>query len=147
MHSKSLLIAVAAFVLTTSSAQAFFNDKEMKKAGFTEAQIEAFAEARELKKQGKIDEAKEVILKVVKVDNKKIETLRENLFKGKKERKSNLEIEKKLKTRSIKDKKEDVMKDKEVKSDKKELKQKRFSKQFFKKSQVNKPQIDEDLGS
>lgn len=139
MHSKSLLIAVAAFVLTTSSAQAFFNDKEMKKAGFTEAQIEAFAEARELKKQGKIDEAKEVILKVVKVDNKKIETLRENLFKGKKERKSNLEIEKKLKTRSIKDKKEDVMKDKEVKSDKKELKQKRFSKQFFKKSQVNKP--------
>jgi len=103
MHSKPLLIAVAAFVLTTSSAQAFFNDKEMKKAGFTEAQIEAFAEARELKKQGKLDEAKEVLLKVVKVDNKKIETLRENLSKDK---------DKKIK----KDRKNGV--DKEVKREK-----------------------------
>lgn len=83
MHSKSLLIAVAAFILTTSSAQAFFNDKEMKRAGFSEAQIEAFAEARELKKQGKIDEAKEMLLKVVEVDGDKVETLRKNLSKNK----------------------------------------------------------------
>ena len=52
MQSKSLLIAIAAFAVTTTGVQAYGGTKILNRAGLSENQIEAIEEARELK-QGK----------------------------------------------------------------------------------------------
>jgi hypothetical protein len=62
MQSKSFLIAVAAFALTATSVHAHVGQDLLKEAGLNEKQIEAFAEARELKKSGKITKARDVLV-------------------------------------------------------------------------------------
>ena len=61
MHSKSLLIAIAAFALTATSAQAF-SGEVLQRAGLTESQRHAFVAARELRKDGDNEAARNVLI-------------------------------------------------------------------------------------
>lgn len=60
MQSKSLLIAVAAFAVTTTGVYAY-NDVALEKAGLTEAQIEAIHEAKELREGGDFTGARDLL--------------------------------------------------------------------------------------
>lgn len=62
MNSKSLLIAIAAFAVTTTGAQAFGGLGQLQRAGLSPNQIVAFEEARELRSRGKDEEARDVLL-------------------------------------------------------------------------------------
>jgi hypothetical protein len=62
MYSKSLLIAIAAFAVTTAGAQAFSGSYFAERAGLTPTQVEAFTQARDLKLKGKTNEARNVLL-------------------------------------------------------------------------------------
>jgi len=84
MHSKSLLIAIAAFAVTASGVHAYVGNKHLNKAGFSQHQIEALAEARELKSQGEVEKARDLLLKVG-VDEKKLEALRKISHKSHRE--------------------------------------------------------------
>lgn len=75
MQSKSLLIAIAAFAVTATGAQAYIGTEQLSRAGFTSHQIEAFSEARELKAKGQVEKARDVLLEAG-VDEKKLNTLR-----------------------------------------------------------------------
>jgi hypothetical protein len=63
MQSKSLLIAIAAFAVTTTGAQAFVGDKYFNQSGLSTAQIQAFTQARELRQNGDKDAARDLLLK------------------------------------------------------------------------------------
>lgn len=60
MHqqSKSLLIALAAFAVTTTGVHAYGGAKILDRAGLTEAQKAAIVEAEELKATGNVDAAR-----------------------------------------------------------------------------------------
>jgi len=58
--SKSLLIAVAAFAVTTTGALAF-NDTVLEKAGLSSDQISALQEARELRQSGNVTAARDLL--------------------------------------------------------------------------------------
>lgn len=75
MQSKSLLIAIAAFAVTATGAQAYIGTEQLNRAGFSENQIEAFSEARELRLKGEKEKARDVLLKAG-VDQEKLENLR-----------------------------------------------------------------------
>lgn len=75
MNSKSLLIAIAAFAVTTTGAQAFSDSSFLRQSGLDEVQVEAFSEARELRLKGKNDEARDVLLKAG-VNEKTMRSLR-----------------------------------------------------------------------
>jgi len=62
MNSKSLLIAIAALALTATSAQAF-NSNALITAGLTDEQQTAFEIARELREEGKVTKARDVLIK------------------------------------------------------------------------------------
>jgi hypothetical protein len=62
MQSKAFLIAIAAFALTTTSAYAYGGQKLLERAGFSETQISAFEEARELRQQGKPKRARDLLV-------------------------------------------------------------------------------------
>lgn len=62
MQSKSLLIAIAAFAVTTTGVQAYGGTKILNRAGLSENQIEAIEEARELKSNGKTEKARDILL-------------------------------------------------------------------------------------
>jgi len=62
MQSKSLLIAIAAFALTATNTYAYSNASVLKRAGLTDSQIEAFAEARELRESGNLDAARDTLI-------------------------------------------------------------------------------------
>jgi hypothetical protein len=62
MHSKSLLIAIAAFAVTTTGVHAYGGVKTMQRAGLNESQVQAIQEARELKLIGHDDEASEILV-------------------------------------------------------------------------------------
>lgn len=61
MNSKSLLIAIAAFALTATGVQAY-GGAVLSRAGLSEEQAEAFAEARELRTAGKYTEARDTLV-------------------------------------------------------------------------------------
>jgi hypothetical protein len=71
MQSKSLLIAIAAFALTTTGAQAYVSNIDL----LSSEQQAAFAEARELKEKGEIEKARDVLVKAG-IDEETISTLR-----------------------------------------------------------------------
>lgn len=75
MQSKSLLIAIAAFAVTATGAQAYVGTSQLQKAGFTTVQIEALLEARELKAQGEDKKARDKLLEAG-VDEEKMKKLR-----------------------------------------------------------------------
>jgi len=62
MQSKYLLIAVAAFAVTTTGAQAYIGSKELNRVGLSSHQVEALTQARELRSQGEVDKARDVLL-------------------------------------------------------------------------------------
>lgn len=61
MNSKSLLIAIAALALTASGAQAFTGDALIA-AGLSTEQQAAFEVARELREEGNVTKARDVLL-------------------------------------------------------------------------------------
>jgi hypothetical protein len=63
MPSKSLLIAIAAFAVTTTGAQAFVGDKYFNQSGLSVEQIQAFTQARELRQNGDKDAARDILIK------------------------------------------------------------------------------------
>lgn len=75
MYSKSLLIAVAAFALSTTGAQAY-GGAILQRAKLTEEQQAAFAVARELQQSGEVEKAKEVLV-AAGIDAETIERIRE----------------------------------------------------------------------
>lgn len=62
MQSKSLLIAIAAFAVTATGAQAYVGANYLKQSGLSIEQVEAFNEARELRKKGEVEKARDVLL-------------------------------------------------------------------------------------
>lgn len=62
MNSKSLLIAIAAFAVTATSAQAFVGSEVLRRAGLSGPQIEAIHEARYLRASGEIDKARDILV-------------------------------------------------------------------------------------
>lgn len=62
MQSKSLLIAIAAFAVTATGAQAYVGTKYFGEAGLSVEQVQAFNQARELRRQGDLDKARDVLL-------------------------------------------------------------------------------------
>jgi len=75
MQSKHLLIAVAAFAVTATGAQAYIGSEKLSKAGLSAQQIEAFTEARELRLMGEVEKAKGVLLEAG-VDEDTIKSIR-----------------------------------------------------------------------
>lgn len=62
MNSKSFLIALAAFAVTTTGAQAYVGTKQLQRAGLSPEQVSAFAEARTLAENGNTDKARDILL-------------------------------------------------------------------------------------
>lgn len=62
MQSKSLLIAIAAFAVTATGAQAFVGDKYFNQSGLSTEQIQAFTQARELRQSGDKEGARNLLL-------------------------------------------------------------------------------------
>lgn len=62
MYSKSLLIAVAAFALTTGGAHAYVGNKLLLRAGLSYEQVAALEEARVLRESGEVEKARDVLL-------------------------------------------------------------------------------------
>lgn len=60
MNMRSVLIPLAAFAVTVTGASAF-NSEVLQKAGLTDEQISAFEEAKELRKSGDKDAARDVL--------------------------------------------------------------------------------------
>lgn len=75
MHSKSLLIAIAAFAVTATGAQAFVGSRYLEEAGLSETQVEALKEAQDLRKEGKNTKAREVLVEAG-IDEEVMESLR-----------------------------------------------------------------------
>lgn len=59
MQSKSLLIAIAAFAVTTTGVHAYGGGKLLVRAGLSEEQVSALEEAHELRAQGQLAEARD----------------------------------------------------------------------------------------
>ncbi len=76
MQSKSLLIAIAAFAVTATSAQAYVGTRYLQAAGLTTTQQAALEEARNLRRQGDEDKARDVLLEAG-LDEEALKQLRE----------------------------------------------------------------------
>ena len=74
--SRTLAIAVAAFALTVTSVQAFGNQEFLTKAGLSDDQVVAVQEARELRKMGDLEAARDVLLEAG-IDEETIQGLRQ----------------------------------------------------------------------
>ena len=61
MQSKSLLVAIAAFAMTTTGVQAY-GTHVLDRAGLSEDQKSALVQAHELKVSGKTDEARDLLV-------------------------------------------------------------------------------------
>jgi hypothetical protein len=75
MYAKSLLIPIAAFALSATGVSAF-NPDMLEHAGLTESQISAFEDARELREEGKLTKARDV-LKGAGIDMEILERMRD----------------------------------------------------------------------
>ena len=62
MQSKSLLIALAAFAVTTTGAQAYVGSKALSRAGFSTEQAAAFDSARALRREGNTTAARDALV-------------------------------------------------------------------------------------
>jgi len=62
MNSKSLLIAIAAFAVTTTGAHAYIGTKQLQRAGLSPEQVSAFVEARSLVESGDANKARDILL-------------------------------------------------------------------------------------
>lgn len=62
MQSKSLLIAIAAFAVTATGAQAYVGTKNFSQLGLSTQQVEAFTQARDLRRKGEVEKARDVLL-------------------------------------------------------------------------------------
>ncbi len=62
MQSKSLLIAIAAFAVTATGAQAFVGTNYLNQSGLSTQQVEAFTQARELRRKGEVEKARDLLL-------------------------------------------------------------------------------------
>jgi len=56
------VLAVAAFALSASSANAFYNQEFLTRAGLSDQQVVALQEARELRRLGELDAARDTLL-------------------------------------------------------------------------------------
>lgn len=81
MHSKSLLIAIAAFAVTATGAQAFVGSRYLAEAGLSAVQVEALKEAHDLRKDGKADAAREILVEAG-IDEEAMESLREAMHQA-----------------------------------------------------------------
>lgn len=63
MNSKSLLIAIAAFAVSATGAQAYVGSSALNRAGLSVEQIHAFEEARVLRASGDVRKARDVLVK------------------------------------------------------------------------------------
>jgi len=81
MQAKTLLIPLAAFALTATTASAF-NSEVLQRAGLSEVQIEAFETAHELRKEGDNNRAREILAKAG-IDIKTMESVREAMHEYK----------------------------------------------------------------
>ena len=75
MQSKHLLIAIAAFAVTATGAQAYIGSDTLTRAGLSSEQVQAFTQARELRQKGDLKKAKEVLLNAG-VDESTIKSIR-----------------------------------------------------------------------
>lgn len=62
MQSKSLLIAIAAFAVTTTGVQAYGTSKILSRAGLTTEQREAIMQAHELRSEGDFEAARDLLV-------------------------------------------------------------------------------------
>lgn len=62
MQSKSLLIAIAAFAVTATGAQAYVGTKYAAQAGLSSGQVQALQQARDLRRKGEVEKARDVLL-------------------------------------------------------------------------------------
>lgn len=76
MYSKSLLIAIAAFAVTATGAQAYVGTQYLERAGLSSTQVSALSQARDLRMKGKREEARDVLLQAG-VDGKAIASIRQ----------------------------------------------------------------------
>jgi hypothetical protein len=76
MNSKSLLIAIAAFAVTASGAQAYVGTKTLTRAGLSTEQISALEEARSLRAEGEVEKARNVLVEAG-VDEAALAAIRE----------------------------------------------------------------------
>jgi hypothetical protein len=76
MQSKSLLIAIAAFAVTATGAQAFVGTNYLNHSGLSSQQVEAFTQARELRRKGEVVKARDVLVKAG-VNEETLSSLRE----------------------------------------------------------------------
>jgi hypothetical protein len=75
MQSKSLLIAIAAFAVTATGAQAYVGNHYSQQMGLSSVQIQAFQQARDLRRKGEVEKARDVLVKAG-VDEKTMSSLR-----------------------------------------------------------------------
>lgn len=83
MPSKSLLIAIAAFAVTATGVQAYQGTQLLEKAGLTQEQISAFETARELRKAGEIEAARDILVEAG-VDEEVIISVRQAIHEERK---------------------------------------------------------------
>jgi hypothetical protein len=76
MYSKSLLIAIAAFAVTATGAQAYVGSQYLERAGLSTTQVSALSQARDLRMKGKREEARDVLLQAG-VDDKALASIRQ----------------------------------------------------------------------
>lgn len=62
MQSKSLLIAIAAFAVTATGAQAYVGTQNFSQLGLSTQQVQAFSQARDLRRKGEVEKARDVLL-------------------------------------------------------------------------------------
>jgi|GEM_PF-3013280 len=73
--STSFAFAIAAFAVTLTSVQAFGNQEFLTKAGLNDDQVVAVQEARELRKLGNTDAARDILV-AAGIDEETIQQLR-----------------------------------------------------------------------
>lgn len=62
MQSKSLLIAIAAFAVTATGAQAYVGTHYSQQLGLSTVQVQAFQQARDLRRKGEVEKARDVLV-------------------------------------------------------------------------------------
>lgn len=81
MNSKSLLIAIAAFAVTATGAQAFVGGDVLRRAGLSEDQVAALSAARNLRAEGEVVKARDVLVKAG-IDESALASVREAVHKA-----------------------------------------------------------------
>lgn len=77
--SKSLLIAIAAFAVTATGAQAYVGTKALSRAGLSTEQITALEEARTLRIEGEVEKARNVLVEAG-IDEEALAAVREAAY-------------------------------------------------------------------